>query len=190
MKSVDIGLIELFDRHLEAKGLTYKASIIGGTAIMLVADGQRATGDIDSLQRIPDNIRAEIASFAAARGLEPAWFNDNASRNFKEFVRKGEEVFATLVFEGKALKLYMPSIKTLLLSKIYPMLDRPEEGKDLQDIDSLVVAKIVGRKDLEEAVTAFEDNIRFEDREVIKPSRELASALRAYIEETFDSASR
>lgn len=186
MKPIDLGLIEGFDRHLKEKGISYTASIIGGAAIMLVADGQRATGDIDSLQRIPDNVRAEIASFAKARGLEPTWFNDNASRNFKEFVRKGEEVFATLVFEGKALKLYTPSLKTLLLSKIYPMLDRPEEGKDFQDIESLVVAKVVGRSELEEAVKAFEDAIRFEDdRDLRKASRELLSTLHAFIDETF-----
>lgn len=186
MKTIDVGLIELFDQHLHSKGISYRASIVGGAAILLVADGQRATGDIDSLQRIPDNVRAEIVSFAATRGLEPTWFNDHASRNFKEFVRKGEEVFATLVFEGKALKLYTPSLKTLLLSKIYPILDRPEEGKDFQDIESLVAAKIVGRTELEEAVKAFEDNIRFEERDQLKASRELASMLHTYIEETFD----
>ncbi len=185
MKPIDLGLIEDFDRHLKEKGISYSASIIGGAAIMLVADGQRATGDIDSLQRIPDNVRTEIATFAKARSLEPTWFNDHASRNFKEFVGKGEEIFATLVFEGKALKLYTPSFKTLLLSKIYPMLDRPEEGKDFQDIEALIAAQVVGRKELEAAVQAFEDNIRFEERDLLKASRELASTLRAFIDETF-----
>jgi hypothetical protein len=110
---------------LKNKGITYHASIVGGTAIMLVANGQRPTGDIDSLQRIPDEVRIEIAAFATAHELDPKWFNDQASRNFNEFVRNGEEVFAKLVFDGKALKLYTQSIKTLLLSKIYPILDRP-----------------------------------------------------------------
>lgn len=39
------------------------------------------------------------------------------------------------------------------------MLDRPEESKDFQDIESLVAAKVVTRIDLESAVTAFEQNI-------------------------------
>jgi len=188
LKPIDLSLIEAFDRHLKQKNISYSASIIGGAAVMLVADCQRATGDIDSLQRIPDNVRTEIASFAKARGLEPTWFNDHASRNFKEFVRKGEEVFATLVFEGKALKLYTPSLKTLLLSKIYPMLDRPEEAKDFNDIEALVAAKVVGREDLEAAVQSFEDDIRFEERDLIKASRELAAALRKYVADAFDRA--
>ncbi len=186
MKTVDIGLIELFDSHLQKKSLSYSASIIGGAAIMLVASGQRPTGDIDSLQRIPDEIRAEIIAFAIERDLEPKWFNDHASRNFQEFVRKGEEVFATLVFDGKALKLYTPSVKTLLLSKIYPILDRPEEGKDLQDIEALIEAKIVGREDFEEAVADFEASIRFEnEHDQRKAARQLVSTLRLHIEQMF-----
>jgi hypothetical protein len=183
-RPIDIGLIELFDQYLKAKGISYSASIVGGVAIMLVANGQRPTGDIDSLQRIPDEVRAEIGRFAKERGLEANWFNDNASRNFQEFVRKGEEVYAKLVFEGDVLKLFTPSIKTLLLSKIYPILDRPEDPKDFQDIEDLVAAKVVGRADLEEAVQAFEDNIRFEDDRTIRSSsRELVTTLKRYIEE-------
>jgi hypothetical protein len=186
MKPIDNGIIVLFDAHLNDKGITYNASIVGGAAIMLVASGQRSTGDIDSLQRIPDDVRAEIAAFATIQGLDPKWFNDHASRNFNEFVRKGEEVFAKLVFDGKALKLYTPSIKTLLLSKIYPILDRPEEGKDLQDIEALIDAKVVGRRELEDAIEAFEDNIRFEDdRDQRKAARDLAEMIRKNIETRF-----
>ncbi len=187
MKPIDNGIIELFDTHLTDKGMTYNASIVGGAAIMLIANGQRPTGDIDSLHQIPQEIRAEIAAFARAHGLTPKWFNDHASRNFNEFVRKGEEVFARLVFDGKALKLYTPSIKILLLSKIYPILDRPEDGKDLQDIEALIDAKVVGRNDFQEAVADFEANIRFEDdRDLRKAARELVLALQVYIADVFD----
>ena len=186
MKSIDIGLIEEFDRYLKVRGLIYNASIVGGAAIMLVANGQRATGDIDSLQRIPDDIRHQIQSFAKEKGLAPTWFNDHVSRNFTEFVRKGDELFSQVVYEGEALKLYLPSLRTLLLSKIYPMLDRPSEGKDFQDIESLVVAKIIGRNELEAAISAFEDNIRFEDKNLQRPSWLLSKMLRDYLNEAFD----
>lgn len=185
MKTIDISLIELFDQHLQKERLAFKASIVGGTAIMLIAKGQRVTGDIDSLQQIPDVIRTEIANFATVYGLDPNWFNDHVSRNFSEFVRKGEDVYSTLVFQGKSLTLYTPSIKTLLLSKIYPMLDRPHQGKDLQDIESLISAKVVGRRELEDAVKSFEENIRYEDRELLKPSRILVSILQTFIKDTF-----
>lgn len=186
MKSIDIGLINLFDQHLHQKGISYSASIVGGTAIMLIAGNQRTTGDIDSLQAIPDSVRTEIFSFAVARGLEPTWFNDHASHNFSEFVRKGEDVFATLVFDGTALRLFTPSIKTLLLSKIYPMLDRPEEKKDFQDIEALVAARVVGRRELEEAIKAFEDNIRFEEEKGLRrASRNLVASMMTYVADTF-----
>jgi len=185
-RPIDIGLIEKFDKHLKAKGLCYSASIVGGAAIMLVANEQRSTGDIDSLQRIPDEIRVEIGHFAAEHGLDATWFNDHASRNFHEFVRKGEEVYSKLVFAGDALKLFTLSIMTLLLSKIYPILDRPENPKDFQDIEDLVAAKVVGRVELEEAVGAFEDHIRFEDdRAMRKAARELSAALKKYIDDEF-----
>ena len=71
MKHIDIGLIEDFDFYLRELTLTYCASIIGGAAIMLVANNQRATGDIDSLQRIPDEVRKAISSFAKGRALDP-----------------------------------------------------------------------------------------------------------------------
>lgn len=83
--------------------------------------------------------------------------------NFNEFVRKDEEIFAKLFFDGKALKLYTPSTKTLLLSKIYLILDSPE-GKDLQNIEDLIDAKVVGHKELEDAVADFDSNIRFKGR--------------------------
>ena len=62
MNSIDINLISLFDQHLAAAGLSYKASIIGGAAILLIANSQRATGDIDSLLKIPYEIKSEISS--------------------------------------------------------------------------------------------------------------------------------
>ncbi len=180
MKAIDVGLIELFDQYLYEKGISYKASIIGGVAIMLIANHQRSTGDIDSLQKIPKEVYEEIVKFAKVHQLEKNWFNDHVARNFHEFVRKGENIFETCVYDGKALKLFTPSIKTLLLSKIYPILDRPEEGKDLQDIEALIKAKVVTHNDLEAAIKAFEDNIRFEDDiELRTVSWELVSLLRA-----------
>ncbi len=81
MTAIDIGLIELFDDHLKSKGIFYEASIVGGSAIMLVASGHRPTGDIDSLQKIPDDVRVEIAAFATIRGLDPRWSDSESLAN-------------------------------------------------------------------------------------------------------------
>lgn len=64
MTPINIGLITLFDAHLHVCGISYKSSIVGGAAIMLIASSQRATGDIDSLHRIPNDVVKEIATFA------------------------------------------------------------------------------------------------------------------------------
>ena len=179
MTTIDIGLIELFDLHLHSKSLKYQASIIGGAAIMLVANGQRPTGDLDSIVRIPDEIKAEIRAFAIIRQISEDWFNDNASRNFHEFVMKGQEVFDAVAFSGKALTLHTPSMPTLLLSKFYPILDRPAAGKDLQDIESLLVAGVVRKSDFDKALEMFKDNIRFEpSKKTQSLSRDILKVLR------------
>lgn len=41
---IDIEIIKKFDAHLESKGFTYSASIIGGAAILLIANETRSTG--------------------------------------------------------------------------------------------------------------------------------------------------
>ena len=186
VNSIDLNLISLFDQHLAAAGLSYKASIIGGAAILLIANSQRATGDIDSLLKIPNEIKSEILKFARIQKIDETWFNDNASRNYAEFVMKGQEVFSSLVFSGMALQIYTPSAQTLILSKIYPMLDRADTGKDLQDLDALVIAGAISRYDFEAALVSFKSNIRFEDdREIRRASRALASLLDEFIDKSF-----
>ena len=95
-------------------------------------------------------------------------------------------MFAHLVFSGEALKLYIPSLHALLLSKIYPMLDRPEEGKDLQDIEDLIKAGVVSRAEIEAALTTFENDIRYEtDGEIMKASWVLVKILKQFISDSF-----
>ena len=84
MRHIDLNIIELFDIHLTENNVSYSASIIGGAAIMLVANSLRPTGDIDSVILIPDHIKVEIAKFARKQGIVETWFNDNASRNISK----------------------------------------------------------------------------------------------------------
>lgn len=183
---IDVGLLKKFDSHLADKQIEYSASIIGGTAILLIANSSRVTGDVDSLTQIPEEIKNEIADFAKKQGISANWFNDNASRNFSEFVIKGEDLFSKEVFKGRALKLYAPSIHTLLLSKIYPMLDRAALGYDLEDIETLIVAGFVTESDMKLALEAFKTRIRFEDEhEQRKMSWDLVKVLDSFIASSF-----
>ena len=185
-RHIDIELIRSFDRHLQEKGLAYTASIIGGAAIMLVASSLRPTGDIDSILSIPPDIKDAIVEFARKNSIKETWFNDNASRNYREFVKSGEDVFIHQVFSGSSLNLYTPSIHTLLISKIYPMLDRADEGHDLADVENLINAQLVKIEDLEKAIATFEFEIRFEeDSDVRKDSWELAKSLRKFMLDAF-----
>ena len=54
---------------------------------------------------------------------------------------------------------------------------------------SLVVPKIIGCNELEAAISAFEDNIRFEDKNLQRPSWLLSKMLRDYLNEAFDEKS-
>lgn len=187
MRHIDLNIIELFDIHLTENNVSYSASIIGGAAIMLVANSLRPTGDIDSVILIPDHIKVEIAKFARKQGIVETWFNDNASRNIRDFIKENENVFVHLIFSGQSLKLFTPSMKTLLVSKIYPILDRADEGKDLQDIENLIRAKVVTKEDLEEAIDTFEYEIRFEsDSATRKNSWEIVKYLRTFSENSFE----
>lgn len=128
--------------------------------------------------KIPGEIQAEIEAFASLHGIKPSWFNDNASRNLYEVTTTSDELFHATVYRGSALTLYTPTMKVLLLSKIYPMLDRPSEAKDLNDIETLFDSGAATKADLLEALEAFKDRIRFEsDRSVIKKSWALHKTL-------------
>jgi hypothetical protein len=186
MRHIDLSIIEQFDVHLTENNHSYSASIIGGAAIMLVANSLRPTGDIDSVILIPDHIKEEIAKFARKIGIVETWFNDNASRNIRDFIKENENVFVHLIFSGQSLKIYTPSMKTLLISKIYPILDRADEGKDLQDIENLIFAKVVTKEDLNDAIDTFEHEIRYEnDSTTRKNSWEIVKFLRTFSESTF-----
>lgn len=183
---VDVELLKRFDAYLVSKGLLYEASIIGGAAILLVANAARATGDVDSLLKIPENIKMAIAQFALVEGINERWFNDNASRNFNEFVVKGENVFHEKIFEGQALTLFLPSIKTVLLSKFYPIIDRAQDPKDFLDLESLIDQGFVEAKSYDDALETFEYRMRYEDdREILARWREVISLLNDFRLEKF-----
>lgn len=165
---VSLELIEKFDLHLLSKQKKYRASIIGGAVIMLVANSKRTTGDIDSLTKIPEDIKLEIEAFAAQEGIPQNWINDNASRNLHEFLTKAKKdsIFAREIFSGMALFLFAPSNETILLSKIYPMLDR--QGMDLIDIKSLLESGFVTKDDFIAALDIFKERIRFEEESHVR----------------------
>ena len=77
-------------------------------------------------------------------------------------------------------------MKTLLISKIYPILDRADEGKDFQDIENLIPAKVVTKENLKDAIDTFEYEIRYEaDSATRKNSWEIVKYLRTFFENSF-----
>jgi len=117
------------------------------------------TGDIDSLSKILEDIRNEIHSFAIYNNIHSKWFNDNVSNLLYDFSTKNDDLFHKLVFNGKSLKLFIPDMKTLLVSKMYPLLDR---DADLSDIETLISAKVASKNDYEEALTFIDGRVRYE----------------------------
>jgi len=79
---------------------------------------------------------------------------------------------------------HAPSKNVLILSKIYPMLDRPEDPKDLDYIETLLDTRIITPKEFQEALDAFKERIRFEDEKDTRDlSRILAKALQGFIKD-------
>lgn len=185
---ISLPLIQKFDDFLLERKLTYTASIVGGAAILLIASSSRSTGDIDSISRIPPEIKECIASFAARERISSSWFNDNVSRNFFEYATHGENVFAQELYLGRSLKLYAPSKTALLLSKFHPLVDRPGVTKDLEDIDTLIDAGVISRDEFQKALESFKNRIRFENEsEFRKRSWAVEKMLSAMLNEKFSS---
>ena len=154
---IDSSILDAFDEYLFGAGKSLSASIVGGGVIYLIARA-RVTGDIDSITKLPDDIKPLIESFARENDIPKNWFNDNASNIASDFLKSGENSFDVLLYEGKALKLFSPAKADLLLSKICAMIDRAA-GQDLDDIESLINEGFISEPDYDLSLSLFEDQL-------------------------------
>lgn len=131
-------VIKAFDEYLGTKGLSFRGTIIGGAALIVMEVLDRVTQDIDCLDpKIPDEIKKASVAFAEERAddlaLKENWLNNGPAR-LKLDLPKGWRRHIIQIYEGKNLTLYTLGRLDLLRSKLFAYCDRQQ---DLEDCEAL-----------------------------------------------------
>jgi hypothetical protein len=127
--------IERFDRFLVARGLSFEAVVIGGTALGLLGVIARQTRDCDILhpQLTPVMLDAAqvfaVAVRAAGDVLDDQWLNNGPS-TLVDALPVGWQARLQRVYTGEAIVLHSLGRQELLMSKLFALCDREI---DLQD---------------------------------------------------------
>lgn len=131
--------LDAFDQWLQARGLSFEAVVVGGSALALLGIIDRPTRDVDVLFPGVSNDIAEAARrFAAemsARGqrLDPDWVNAGPAQ-VAAALPAGWERRLRPLFDGEAIRLQTLAQNDLLLTKLFALCDR---GTDLADCIAL-----------------------------------------------------
>ena len=131
--------LEAFDAWLSARGLQLEATVVGGTALVLLGVTERQTRDVDILApALTPSIREAARDFAQslrAGGQELAddWLNNGPSQLAAQLPSRWPSRRQP-VFEGAALTLMALGRSDLLKTKLFALCDR---GTDLADCVAL-----------------------------------------------------
>ena len=117
-------LFEDLSHRLATTGAHAQLFVVGGAAMALAYDRQRATQDVDAAFEPSDVVRDLTALIAQERGLEDDWLNDAA----KGFLPGADEHPRT-VFESASLLVQVASPEYLLAMKLHASRDE----RDLDD---------------------------------------------------------
>jgi predicted nucleotidyltransferase len=116
--------------HLARRGVSSRLYVVGGAAMALAYDAERATRDIDAL--ILDHhgeVTAAVLEVSRRRGLPGSWLNEQAS----VYMPVGSDRRATVVFDHPALRVMAASPERLLAMKA-----RAARSTDAGDIGALM----------------------------------------------------
>jgi len=127
--------IEAFDRHLAGLGLRFEATVIGGSALMLMGVTSRLTRDVDVLVPVlPEVIALAAHDFAKRQRLvgndvTDDWLN-NGPMQLADVLPHGWQLRVERLFAGESLILHTLCRQDLLCSKLFALADR---DRDLED---------------------------------------------------------
>jgi hypothetical protein len=130
-------IIPEFDAFLAQRGLSLRATVIGGAALQLMGVIARPTNDCDVLDpSLPSDIVRAADDFArqhSDEGLAPGWLNNGPASLLRtlpsEWVTRLQPLYA-----GAALQLRTLAREDLLRSKLFALVDR---NVDLPDCVAL-----------------------------------------------------
>ncbi len=139
---ITVELLERFDKFLAERDFKISLLIVGGAVFKLTGKRDGNTADIDSISRIEEEAKSLIKEFAIIESIDERWINDRAGMAIYDYLMDGWAVDSvSVIFSGRYLTIYQPSIENLLLSKICALVDRRGAHQDLEDIRSLNVSE-------------------------------------------------
>jgi hypothetical protein len=151
--------------ELDRRGVVAEMYVVGGAAIALAFDEQRATRDIEAVFE-PKNVVYEAAAVVAGQlGLPGGWLND-AVKGFLE----SEDPAAAPVLDLPGLRVLVASPETLLALKVLAHRVGEDEG------DVRLLASQLGLQSADQVLALTERT--YGDR--------LDAAARFFVEELFD----
>jgi hypothetical protein len=132
-------LLEEFDAYLQSNGLEFEGVVVGASALILRGIIDRATIDVDLLEKtIPKSVQEAASSFAANfPELKANWLNCSASV-LVDSLPEGWCERLECLYQGQALRLKTLGRDDLLITKLLGYCDR---GMDLYDCVSLSPTK-------------------------------------------------
>src|SRR5262249_32567075 len=135
-------------------GKVIDLAIYGGSALMLVSNFRDTSWDVDA-GASPDQsfIHQAAATVGRKRGWTPDWLNDGVRTYLSPPAESTDahELFATYPDETRpGLRVYVPTAEYMLAMKLMALRIDTGNGKDLDDILSLM--QIVGLKTKNEIV--------------------------------------
>lgn len=122
-------LLNCLNRKLKIKNLTAELFILGGSALTLCYNQNRATKDIDALFTPKEELYPLIAEIAEEKGLADDWLNDSV----KGFA---DNLDCEFFDSFSNLKIYVGSAEYLLAMKCLSC--RLDSSKDKDDIKFLI----------------------------------------------------
>ncbi len=128
-------VLESFDRYLGERKLTFHATVIGGTALIIMGVIHRATQDVDCLEpHLSGEMKKTSIDFArkykkSGVSLKEDWLN-NGPEDLMRDLPRGWEARRTPLFQGQNLFFKTLGRPDLLKSKLYAFCDRQQDLDD------------------------------------------------------------
>ncbi len=130
-----IDVLNAFDRYLEERALSFRGTVIGGAALIVMGVVDRATKDVDCLEpRIPEDVVEASREFArspagAAMSLREDWLN-NGPESLARDLPGGWMDRRVALYSGNRLILTTLGRMDLLRAKLFAYCDRQQDFGD------------------------------------------------------------
>jgi hypothetical protein len=126
----------------------YDIVIVGG-ALLALLDFRETTNDVDSIDRIPDELATAAATIAQRHGIDIGWLNSRAA-GFRPATLRQED--CVMLIEHSQLRVFGAPLQQIFVMKLFAMRQRSEDFDDL-----VAIWPSCGFASAEEAADLYQD---------------------------------